>query len=311
MPTKLRKLFQLIFGVLFLASFALASRAQEATVIRNVNLRSDPSTSNPPIRLITPSEKLTLLGATKTNGYYHVKTHQDEEGWAWGPNLKIASVSTLKSTSSGASVALPLDWEKPDPVTSDFQAEDGTCGPAGSDLDTPTNLRKNRTDVPASYHEIPFDSIAGLAFPKPAPTKRISWSPAQLDEIKPDEGVAISIVGYLAAVKKEKAESTNCGWTKADEVDWHLALVKDAGDGEPEAIVVEVTPRIRVSHPGWTFQALSLDKTNQTQVRISGWLMLDPDHPSHLGKYRITLWEIHPITKIEGLVNGQWVDLDQ
>lgn len=77
------------------------------------------------------------------------------------------------------------------------------------------------------------------------------------------------------------------------------------------AIVVETTPRIRTSHPNWTTGGLGQYATNQTQVRISGWLMFDPDHPGHLGKYRTTLWEIHPITKIEAFVNGQWVDLDK
>ena len=39
--------------------------------------------------------------------------------------------------------------------------------------------------------------------------------------------------------------------------------------------------------------------------------MLDPEHRNHLGRYRSTLWEIHPITKIEVFTNGKWVDLDQ
>jgi hypothetical protein len=30
-----------------------------------------------------------------------------------------------------------------------------------------------------------------------------------------------------------------------------------------------------------------------------------------LKKYRMTLWQIHPLTKIEVFQNGGWVDLDQ
>jgi len=45
-------------------------------------------------------------------------------------------------------------------------------------------------------------------------------------------------------------------------------------------------------------------------VRISGWLMLDPDHRNHLGTFRSTLWELHPITKFEVYTEGQFVDLD-
>jgi len=38
--------------------------------------------------------------------------------------------------------------------------------------------------------------------------------------------------------------------------------------------------------------------------------MVDPDHVNHLGKYRGTLWEVHPITKFEVFQDGQFVDLD-
>jgi len=45
-------------------------------------------------------------------------------------------------------------------------------------------------------------------------------------------------------------------------------------------------------------------------VRISGWTLLDPEHRNHLNHYRSTLWEIHPITKIEVWDGTTWVDLD-
>ena len=38
--------------------------------------------------------------------------------------------------------------------------------------------------------------------------------------------------------------------------------------------------------------------------------MLDPDHRNHLNRFRSTLWEIHPITKIEVWKDNQWVDVD-
>jgi hypothetical protein len=38
--------------------------------------------------------------------------------------------------------------------------------------------------------------------------------------------------------------------------------------------------------------------------------MLDPEHPEQLGKTRGTLWEIHPIMKMEVERGGRWVDLE-
>jgi uncharacterized protein YraI len=41
---------------------------QTAEVTHNVNLRADPSTANPPIRLLSPPVQVQLLEAGKTSG---------------------------------------------------------------------------------------------------------------------------------------------------------------------------------------------------------------------------------------------------
>lgn len=90
-----------------------------------------------------------------------------------------------------------------------------------------------------------------------------------------------------------------------------MPLTADPGEGESVAIIVETTPRIRALHPKWTVQNLKPWTGTGQEVRISGWLMLDPEHEDMIHEgLRSTLWEIHPITKIEVLKNGQWVDLD-
>jgi hypothetical protein len=47
-----------------------------------------------------------------------------------------------------------------------------------------------------------------------------------------------------------------------------------------------------------------------TSVRISGWLMYDSEHTNVIGSQRATVWEVHPITKIEIQKGGGWIDLD-
>lgn len=121
------------------------------------------------------------------------------------------------------------------------------------------------------------------------------------------------MVGYLVAIKPQtggSGESTNCYMTRPAEVDWHVALVERTGDGEAEAIVVETTPRVRVDHPKWTVTRLRSWVDSGGAVRISGWLLFDLAHRNHLGRYRKTLWEIHPITRMEVWLNGAWVDVD-
>jgi hypothetical protein len=48
------------------------------------------------------------------------------------------------------------------------------------------------------------------------------------------------------------------------------------------------------------------------QVRISGWLMYDFQHVPEIGTERATVWEVHPITRIEVADgNGGWQDIEQ
>src|ERR1041385_412122 len=93
-----------------------------------------------------------------------------------------------------------------------------------------------------------------------------------------------------------------------------MALVGHFGDPEEDALVVETTPRVRLSHPQWTTANLNPYVGSHDPIRVSGWLLMDPQHKGHLKghthAYRNTLWEIHPILKIEVMRNGEWADLD-
>jgi uncharacterized protein YgiM (DUF1202 family) len=90
-----------------LVLFASTSFAQEATVLRNVNLRADPSTANPPIKLLQSGTTITLLAPTQHGGFYHVKTEDGEEGWVWSKNIAVSAIPSLApSTSAGCDDSL-------------------------------------------------------------------------------------------------------------------------------------------------------------------------------------------------------------
>jgi hypothetical protein len=147
------------------------------------------------------------------------------------------------------------------------------------------------------------------------PKDRSKWDqhPDERDEITNREGVPLIFIGYLVAIKPQTSgsgETTNCKWKAYSEVDWHMALVEKPGQGEELAVVVETTPRVRRKHKKWTEDNLAPWLDSDQPVRISGWLLFDPEHRNHMGKYRQSMWEIHPITKIEVWKNNKWVDLD-
>lgn len=224
-----------------------------------------------------------------------------------GGHPPSARTSAAADTSAATISSL---WAKPLPRATDYVAKGIDCGPTGSDGDTITNLRKNRTDIPGEYHAVNVRAITDLKFPI-APRSRARWTQAQLAEIEPFEGVAVTMTGYLEDLRVEGAERTNCGMTDSADVDWHLWVTQLPQEPKSGAIVVETTPRIRRSHPHWTPASLQPWVRSNRSVRISGWLMLDPDHPDQVGLTRSTIWEIHPITKIEVRdAPGLWTDLD-
>lgn len=296
-------------GALVWAFSALSAFAQTAVVQRNANLRPDPSTNQDPIRLLHPPEKLNVLDPTSQNRYLHVRTSANEEGWVWMANVRVEAAPESDTTGGQVSDSISPDWDKPEPTSTDFTAEGITCGPTGDGGDSITNARKDRTDVPTAYHLVSFQAIDGLAFPV-APKSRMSWSQNQLSQIAPFEGAAVALTAYLDRVKVEGPESCNCHMKQRPDVDWHMWVTAHQGEFKKDAIVVETTPRIRKDHLNWTTAALKPFVQSENEVRISGWLMFDPEHREQLGKFRNTLWEIHPITRIEVFKDGGWVDLD-
>lgn len=305
----------LALGILAAAPLAAQDSVGTLIVTRNVNLRRTPSTAIAEIRLLRPPDELVLVAAGDSNGYYHVRTEDDETGWVWRRNVRPAGADdeapALAATVPPAT-SFDAHWIKPLLTSGTFTSAGRQCGPTGDGGDEETNRLKNRTDVPPGYHDVTFEALAGLPYPVDKP-HRHDWTTAHLNDIARYEGTPVRVIGYIVALKPQtggSGESTNCHWTGAAEVDWHIALVGEPGKGEEESVVVETTPRVRRNHPQWTAPRLRPWVDAAAPVRISGWLMLDPEHRNHLGRYRGTLWEVHPITQIEVWQDTAWVSLD-
>ena len=206
----------------------------------------------------------------------------------------------------GTPGALPVLNTKQQPVVSPFQG----CPPEGDGGDPALNRLKNRTDESA-YFPVAFDAFIQLRWPKAIERKnRGGWSRADAAEVARYEGVPVAVEGYLAGAREEGPESPNCHG--ADDVfrDFHIWLVRNAGDDRSGSIVVEMTPPVRARHANWSTNVLGQIVRKKQRVRVSGWMMLDPEHPDQVGKTRGSIWEIHPVMKLEVSQNGNWVDLD-
>jgi hypothetical protein len=193
---------------------------------------------------------------------------------------------------------------KPVPPQNNYQG----CPAVGDGGDPQLNIRKNRTDA-APWYPVSIASLLQLPWPADAVrSDRQRWSADVTAGVARYEGLPIQVEGWLAGAKKQGPESCNCH--SADDVDNHLWIVDSPNKDRAQSVVVEITPRLRAEHPGWAFSHISPLVDGVTKVRISGWLLLDQEHPDQVGKTRGTIWEIHPIVAFDVRRNNDWVALD-
>jgi hypothetical protein len=87
----------------------VVSAQPTATVTRDANLRSTPTTARPSIRLLIPPEVVTLVTTRAVNGFYYVRTARGERGWISRRLVRLGgepppvTLRHLRSTMRGAS----------------------------------------------------------------------------------------------------------------------------------------------------------------------------------------------------------------
>jgi hypothetical protein len=195
-----------------------------------------------------------------------------------------------------------------------FYAE-SLCPPEGNGGDRILNRLKNRTVEPTTYEEMEVNRfLSTFTLDLHTPKYRNKFSFAALHYVDQNEKRGIALVGYLIAAKQSGPESTNCHSQTLR--DFHVWIGADPAHSKSEAkalranaVIVEPTPSGQESHPTWRLHILEKLARQGAKVRISGWAMYDPEHPDQLGKTRGTLWEVHPVTKIEVWTNGKWKEI--
>ena len=108
----------------------------------------------------------------------------------------------------------------------------------------------------------------------------------------------MSITGFLVRASVSGQESTNCNLRGAANNDNHLDLVSRPGDQRATAVTAEITPRVRLNHPGWEIAKLQALARQRAFVRVTGWMTRDTQH-IRSPLTRSTNWEVHPVTEFE------------
>jgi hypothetical protein len=220
-----------------------------------------------------------------------------------GPTATTAQQGSI--TPGLPQASLDANVPKPEPVADYFHG----CPPSGDGGDPVLNTLKNRIDEANYWQPATVASVLSLTWPSGIEQKpRSRWSAADRRVIAEREGTPLQVEGYLVDVKKMSPESCNCH--AVDYVDFHVWLVDDPLKSRAQSIVIEVSPRTASYHSAWTLTNIRNIVRNKQKVRISGWLLMDPEHPDQIGKTRSTIWEIHPVMQIETQKSGGWVPLD-
>jgi uncharacterized protein YraI len=309
---------------LFVAWSVLAFAQTSAVVTRNANLRSTPSTALTPIRLIPPNETLTLVTTTQVNGYYHVRTAQNEDGWVYRNLVKLGGPPPPPSTCGpGSEIVVHASCPAVGTHSQNHQLvayaanSDGglrnmakrhvpgpNCTPKTFTLDDARSLQNyiDNTFADARTTKTKFEATRSL--------KHIATFDGQMSE-----GDLVRLSGYLVVARDEGAESVNCAGN--DGTDIHINVgPKSAHPVEYDGIVAEMIPQL-VRPTGW--DSTTLNRLAGKEVLLVGGLTYDNEHfvndnpanPKSGQPKRFSLWEIHPITAFYGCPAGDGCDPGQ
>jgi hypothetical protein len=126
---------------------------------------------------------------------------------------------------------------------------------------------------------------------------REHWSDTDRERVLTEEKRAVLVEGYIDSIEQE------------DDGDTHLWIgAKNAG--KPDHFIAEVTPHFRHQHADWQYLYFRELANSRIPVRIGGWLLWDELHPEELAVSRATLWEVHPVTRFEKKIGGDWVAIE-
>jgi len=158
------------------------------------------------------------------------------------------------------------------------------------------NMLKNRSSAP------PESQVKAMAVKEMLPDANANPPNQRATKMRrfSREQQGATVEGYLIAVRRSGTGSANCGMNELQNyVGW---LAENPDDARTKAVQVEITPRWQDANPGWSLENLQRLAASRVKFKMTGWRM--PQDP----KSKASGWELHPVTKIEVFVGGQWVE---
>jgi hypothetical protein len=304
---------------------SLISVAQVPVSIRTegAKARTRPSTRAPIIAALHKGELFVIQDDQPY--WYEITLKNGRAAWVRKAVCTIVDQSEDTPEEPGTaptSASLPAPTSNPACTEVSVPADLSICPATGSGgVYGPAYAQKNRLKVPCSYSSISVDDMLALQHLSKSARAKPDGDP-EAQYLKATEAETVMVEGYLAMAKDGGAEGVNCKSTTR--VDTHMELV-DTDSVDPKRnrdrhVIAEVTPWFHAAVPEWSTEALESlasysggysgsEKHSPPKVRIYGYLFFDEAHATGADSWRGTPWEVHPITKIEVLENGEWHEL--
>jgi hypothetical protein len=182
--------------------------------------------------------------------------------------------------------------------------------------DDPLVRLKTRALAPARYEELTVETFLERFTPRlPRARSRGALPAAARQAIEANEARGVALVGHLVGATESAPRAGGCPDPAEPRVLLRVSgRPPDSRAGAKalaaEAVVAAVTPLWQARNAGWRPAALRRLAREGARVRLSGWPMYDPSHPAQVGRTRATLWEIHPVTRIDVWRGERWEPVD-
>ena len=284
------------------------AHADEVDILRTLHdavLRIAPKADSAAAFKAPAGTPLVWVTRSKRNGYYRViRKDQGPQAWMAEADAKLEHAAD----------------DLPEPKVCAAALEQ--CPARGCDAEgTPEaesnelKRRQPKVGVPLTLSfedfaqlQVQADERIGQGPPEPTAAQRARLHDLHVQHGMVSEGDFVRTVGFIPkgdeGLHVNKAgESVNCLLKKPADNDFHIPLVDAPGNTEFKGIVVEMIPQDRPAQ--WSIDELKDIQAKGLKVWVEGGLSYDkvhyvnddPDNPLKDEPDRMSLWEIHPVTK--------------
>jgi hypothetical protein len=212
--------------------------------------------------------------------------------------MRQVAISEMGDTVVPSSIDFQMRLDTVNPIHYSVRLYKGCPSDGAQDETDRVAAQLRNRDLPAprlSYTKYTIDDMNQLA-PQDAldmgTRPRKEWTLEARHSILAEQRGGV-VQGYLVATEVAEPEPCNCNST--EERDIKIWLTSRSGEDKMLAMVSVLTPRLLARHPSWR----RISEYTGQLLRVSGWIYWNGAEAKVLGNDRGSLWEIHPILKIE------------